>query len=222
MCIMGQNFEGVLTYSMTIEFSGNMEGVVPNVDVYKKKLKETASFSKETTYTYKGGDYRVDMVDTGTTMIYRNKENTIYTKERNYNKFIVTEADIDLEKQMFGALPDIAQVETDVTILGRKCNKVVISYRAGVYEYYYAKGFLKMDPVLYKGHTYNRWYEFLKISNALPLRIVKNTLGMSVIMDVVKIDTTEIDMKLFDIPKINLNKEMSRSVPENQKVYYID
>lgn len=218
----GQNFEGTLTYSTDISLSSKMKEMGLTKEILMDKMKEENSFSSKINYSYKSGNYLMEMVDNGTTSKYIGEKNTIYTRQKNDDLIIGVDAGIDLENEMFGTTPKIEIKETDVIILDKKCSKVVVTWKTGIYEYYFNSGFLKMDSNLYKNHKYDMWFEYLKISNALPLRIVKKTGGMMTLtMDLISINETQIDLKRFDLPKMKIDEEMSKYVPKNQTVYKI-
>lgn len=218
----GQNFEGTLTYTTSIELSEKMKKMGLTKEILMKKMEEENSFSSKINYSYKEDNYLIEMSDNGTSSKYIGEKNTIYTREKDDDLIVAIDASIDLENQMFGTTPKIEKMETDVIILDKKCNKVVVTWKTGVYEYYYNADFLKMDSNLYKNHKYDMWFEYLKISNALPLRIVKKTAGMMTLtMDLIDLKETNIGITKFDLPKMKLDKEMSKYVPKNQTVYKV-
>ena len=218
----GQNFEGTLTYTTDIELSEKMKEMGLTKEILMKKMEEENSFSSKINYCYKEGNYLIKMSDNGTSSKYIGEKNTIYTREKDDDLIVAIDASIDLENQMFGTTPKIEKKETDVIILDKKCNKVVVTWKTGVYEYYYNSDFLKMDSNLYKNHKYDMWFEYLKISNALPLRIVKKTAGMMTLtMDLIDLKEHNIDITEFDLPKMKLDKKMSKYVPKNQTVYKV-
>jgi hypothetical protein len=219
----GQNFEGTLSYKTDIELSDKMKKMGLTKEILMKKMQEENSFSSKINYSYKGNNYLIEMADNGTTSKYIGEKNTIYTREKDDDLIVAIDASIDLENLMFGTSPKIEKQETDVIILGKKCEKIVIIWKTGVYEYYYNSEFLKMSPELYKNHKYDMWFEFLNISKSLPLRIVKKVNGMMTIkMDLIDYNQTEIDSKNFELPKMKLDKELTKYVPtKNQKIYIV-
>ncbi len=221
--LLGQSFEGVLTYKTDIELSQKMKEMGLTKEIIMKKMKEENSFSDQIKYTYKGSNYLMQMLDNGTETKYIGEENTIYTREKDDDLIIAIDASIDLENQMFGTSPKIEKKETDVIILDKKCDKVIVTWKTGTYEYYYNSGFLKMDSDLYKNHKYDMWFEFLQVSRSLPLRIVKKVSGMMTItMDLIDVKEFKVDMAKFDLPKMKLDKEMSKYVAKNQVVYKVN
>ena len=221
--VFGQNFEGTLKYSVDIELSDKMKEMGLTKEILMKKLESDNSFSKEINYSFKNNNYLIETSNGSTSSKYLGDENTIYTRENNDDLMVAIDASIDTENQMFGTLPKIENIETDVIILGKKCHKVVVTWKAGVYEYYYNSNFLKMDANLYKNHIYDMWFEFLKTSNSLPLRIVKKTGGMmTIIMNLTSVNESKINDSKFKLPKMKLDKEMSKyTISKSQKIYKI-
>lgn len=219
-----QNFEGVLSYSMDFELLDQLKQMGVTKEVLAEKMKKENSFSKTINCSYKNQNYLIEMIDNGTRSIYLGEDNTIYTRGKNEDLVVAIDAGIDLENLMFGTKAKIENKETDVVILGKKCNKVVITGKAGVSEYYYNSDFLKIDPELYKNHKYDMWYEFLSISKSLPLRIVKEVKGMMKIkMELINYKEEEIDVENFILPKIKIDEELSKFVPtKNQKIYKVE
>ncbi|HAO13960.1 MAG TPA: hypothetical protein DDE71_00110, partial [Tenacibaculum sp.] len=95
---------------------------------------------------------------------------------------------------MLGTKPKEEFGETTIEVLGKRCKKVTIIWKAGQFEYYYNSEYLKMDSSLFLNYNYDGWYQFLKKSNSLPLRIVKKVGGMII--------TT---MDLIEVNEVNVN-----------------
>ena len=123
----GQNFEGTLSYSYDIELSIEMKETGLTKEILMKKMKEENSFSSQINYSYKENNYLVEMIDNGTISKYIGEKHTIYTREKDDDLIVASDASIDLENLMFGTSPQIEKKETDVIILGQKCDKVVIT-----------------------------------------------------------------------------------------------
>lgn len=123
---------------------------------------------------------------------------------------------------MLGTKPKEEFGETTIEVLGKRCKKVTIIWKAGQFEYYYNSEYLKMDSSLFLNYNYDGWYQFLKKSNSLPLRIVKKVGGMIITtMDLIEVNEVNVNDSVFELPKMKLDEELSELTPENQKVYKI-
>jgi len=81
---------------------------------------------------------------------------------------------------------------------------------------------LPVDPSLFSKHIYDGWAEFLKISNALPLKIVKTMKGMmTVTMSLISTKPEVIDEKLFLIPKLVPDKDLNIVKTANREIMRI-
>ena len=64
------------------------------------------------------------------------------------------------------------------------------------------------------------WSEYLKLSNSLPLKIVKRMDGlMTITMTLIEIKEHTVNDKVFKLPKLELSEEFVFS--EGNQVYYV-
>jgi hypothetical protein len=134
----------------------------------------------------------------------------------------VTDVSVDLEFQMTGNKPTIQKLDTIVEIDGRKCEIVRVQWKTGAYDYYYDSSFLKVDPKLFENHIYDGWADFLKISNSLPVKIVKSVKGLSTVtLTLIRNSEESIDPKLFEIPKLKPDKDLNLIKIGNRELFRI-
>ncbi|MDH7913039.1 hypothetical protein [Winogradskyella sp. SYSU M77433] len=211
-----QNFEGTLTYLNDVEIA---EKFSEQFGMTKEKLIETGQFFEEMEITYKDNNYLVSQSNSKTKVVYNPERNEILTIDRKSDLVTAIKAGIDLQTETRGISPKITVEDTEDMVMNIKCSKVVVEWEMGTYEYYFNSEYLKMDPELYSNHKYDMWSEFLKLSNALPLKIVKIIPNMMTItMTLNKIDEHSVNDKVFKLPKLKLSEEFT--IDKGNQVYY--
>lgn len=220
-----QSFEGTLKYTTDFQFSEKMEKMGVTREMIREKMQEEGTWSDTIRIIYKNGNYRTELNSNPRSWsIYKPESNKIYTFQEGEASGIctVTDAGADYESTLSGKLPRIEKQDTTVVINGRNCEVVTVKWKSGTYSYYYEKGYLQVDPKLFKAHIYDGWSEFLQLSGALPVRIVKEVNGMSTAtMDLVSATPETIDIKLFDIPKLKPDPELNMMKIGNREIMRI-
>jgi hypothetical protein len=211
-----QNFEGTLVYENDIEIA---EKFSKQLGMTKEKMMKSGQFFEETLTTYKDGNYLSKPNKGKIKIIYLSDRNEILTIDKKSELVPAIKAEIDLETELKEKSPKITVEETDEIILNIKCSKVIVEWETGTYEYFFNSDHLKMDSALYSKHKYDMWSEYLKISNSLPLKIVKRMDGMMTItMTLKEIKEHSVNDKIFKLPKLELSKEFN--VSKGNQVYY--
>lgn len=211
-----QNFEGTLVYENDIEIA---EKFSKQLGMTKEKMMESGQFFEETLTTYKDGNYLSKPNKGKIKVIYLSDRNEILTIDKKSELVPAIKAEIDLETELKEKSPKITVEETDEIILNIKCSKVIVEWETGTYEYFFNSDHLKMDSTLYSNHKYDMWSEYLKLSNSLPLKIVKKTNGMMTItMTLKEIKEHSVKDKIFKLPKLKLSKEFN--ISKGNQVYY--
>ena len=214
-----QNFEGVLTYKIDIEVSEKMKEMGMTKEIVIQTMKDSKTYFENIAYTYKNDSYCIDIKDVGTKSIYNAKDNKIYTIQKKEDIIVATDTSIDLEQTMTGKYPEIKEEKEETLIFKKPCRKISVIWGMGTYEYYYSSNFLKIDAELYKNHIYDGWYDFLKLSSALPVRIVKRQMGLTITLTLVSINEDKIHDRIFELPKMKLDKDMAEFAQKNQTIY---
>ncbi|GLB52600.1 hypothetical protein NBRC110019_16400 [Neptunitalea chrysea] len=217
-----QSFEGILSYSVDIELSAKMKEKGMTKETVMVIMDEDGGFPETINYKYKGGNYVLEVPKSGSKSIYIGAKNTLYSFSKDKPQLITaTDTSVNLEHLMYGINPSVTTEETDVIINGKTCKKIVISWSNGTYEYYYSDNYLSMDPALYKDFNYNMWNAYLKISKALPLRIVKKggDESITLIMNLETASYAKLDDAIFNLPAMRIDEELSAIMPSNQKTY---
>lgn len=154
--------------------------------------------------------------------VYRTDSNKVFTFQSSDSSNIceAVDAAIDQEQIMLGKAPKITLIDTMVMVNAIPCKIVRVKWKSGSYDYYFNAGTAKIDPTLYSKYVYEGWAEFVKLSGALPLKIVKTTKGvMSVSMTMIKLDPKPISDSLFNIPALSYDQDLN-ALPMPNKKYY--
>jgi hypothetical protein len=154
--VYGQTFEGKIVYRNTYKSH------LPNVsdELFTSMMGSTQE------YLIKGGNYLSRA--NGTVMqwqLYLNKDNKLYNKVSNSETVMWNDGSINTDS--------VLKVEVKkgvIEILGYKCDEVILTCKSGIQKYYFSPK-LGVDISLYSKHLYGNWYDYLKASKALPLKI---------------------------------------------------
>jgi hypothetical protein len=131
----------------------------------------------------------------------------------------VINASIDTEFAYTNKMPSVTKLDTSVTINNIKCNIVRVKWKSGTYDYYYNSAMLMVNPDFYTNHIYDGWYEFLKISKSLPIKIVKIANGMmTVTQTLITTKKDLIDDKLFQVPNLVSDKDLNSIKSPNREI----
>jgi hypothetical protein len=221
----GQSFEGTLTYVSELDISPKMTKMGVTKEMILDKMKQDGSWSDTIKTSYKQGNYFTLLSNNlKSRTIYKSDSNKIYSLQDGDASDIctVTDASIDLEFTMTGKLPTIEKLDTSATVEGVTCNIVRVKWKSGTYDYYYNSSKLIVDASLFAKHIYDGWTEYLKISNSLPLKIIKTTKGMMTItMTLVTSKAEVVNEKIFSIPMLISDNDLNIVKIANREVMRI-
>jgi len=221
----GQSYEGTLTYVADFEVSEKLVKMGMTKQILLDKMKSEGSWSDTIRVSYKQGNYYTLLNNNPKSWsIYKSDNNKIYSMQDGEASDIctVTDASIDLEFAMTGKMPTVEKLNTTVVVKGTSFSIVRVKWESGTYDYYYNQTMLTVDASLFAKHTYDGWAKFLKISNSLPLKIVKTTKGMmTVTLTLVSSKIKVIDEKLFSIPKLVPDKNLNIVKIANREIMRI-
>lgn len=221
----GQSFEGTLTYVANLEISEKFAKMGMTKQILLDKMKKDGSWADTIRTSYKQGNYYTLLNNNPKSWsIYKAETNKIYSMQDGEVSDIctVTNASIDLEFTMTGNMPTIEKLDTTAIVDGVNSNIVRVKWKSGTYDYYFNSTKLTVNPSLFTKHILDGWAEFLKISNALPLKIVKTTKGMMVItMTLVSSKADVVDGKIFSIPQLVADKDLNIVKVANKEIMRI-
>ncbi len=169
-----------------------------------EQLKNQDMFGDEMICKFKGGNYYyMWMPNCKSWSVYKNDSNRIYKFYKNTNICKTTDALIDIEAKYTGKNPEIIQLDTVVVVNGISCRIVRVKNGFTRFDYFYNSEILKTNPDLFVNHSCDGWFEFLKISKSLPLRIDKTMTGSITIRLIMKEYKEEkIEDNIFFIPNL--------------------
>lgn len=219
-----QSFEGRLVYQIDYSILGDslLGGISKNLLLENLKLEGNIP-TDTITYLYSSkGNYvsvsrynNVEFINT-----YLKKHNLIYTFTGDLSIVTAIDTSIDLEEKN-GNKPIIEILDIKEKIGKYECSIVQVRWKAGTYKYYFYEGLLKVNPELFKDYKYDQFYEFLKISKSLPLKIEKQINDFySITYKLYYYNEEKINYNIFDIPKMEEEKELSEMYP-NKRIFVI-
>lgn len=219
-----QSFEGKVEYVVITEILGDslFQGVSKKELV--EKLKSQGEIPIDTlNYIYsEKGDFvsiwkygDIDMISN-----YIKKDNLLYNFVGDLNVVSAIDVTIDLEEKL-GNPPVLKKLNHKEKVGDLECSIVEVRWKTGTYIYYFSNTILQVDSELFRGYNYDQFYEFLKISNSLPIKIEKITKDFFKTTYMLNSYTKQkVDKTIFTIPKMKEEKTMS-SMYKNKKFFII-
>ena len=226
--LFGQSFEGTIVYKIDYEFqiSEKLADMGITEEMMFEKMKKEGSFSDSVKTRYKDGNYiSYTNFSPQSWSIYKQITNKLYTFQDGEASDICTVTDVsfDLEYKLTRIKPKIEKLDTVVEVNGMKCEIVRVVWKSGTYDYYYNSSFLKLDAKLFENHIYDGWAGFLKISNSLPVKIVKSINGIGKVKyTLIRNFAETIDKSIFEIPKLVADKDLNLIKIKNREVMRIE
>lgn len=189
LAVLGQFFEGKITYSRTYKSE--------NPDITAQQMESVMGSVQE--YYIKRGSYK--SILNGTLMqwqSYRNKkENRMYTKVSNSEFAFWNDASINDN-------PVISfEINQGVTeILGYKCDELILNCKSGVQKYYFSSE-LGIDITSFEKHKFGNWYEVLRHTKSVSLKSSVEDNELLITMEMVATEIKEMKLKnrFFKLPK---------------------
>jgi len=226
--LFGQSYEGTLVYKTDFQFqiSEKMAKMGITEEMMEEKMKQDGSWTDSIKTSYKQGDYiTYTNFSPQSWSVYKQLTNKLYSFQDGEASDIctVTDVSIDLEFQMTGNKPTVQKLDTIVDIDGRRCEIVRVQWKTGTYDYYYDSSFLKVDSKLFENHIYDGWADFLKISNSLPVKIVKSVKSLATVsLTLIRHTEETTDRKLFEIPELIPDKDLNLIKVGNRELLRIN
>lgn len=207
-----QSFEGTLVYSMDFEVSENLAKMGLTKEMLKAEMEEDGSWSDFINITYKQGFYRQQSSSVfKTELIYRPDSNKLYTFQSGEAADICTVTDVskDLEFSMTGEMPTVKLLDSIVEYNDYKLKVVEVKWKTGKYYYLFTENHFKANPADYKGHIYDGFYEYLKLSEAYPIVIVREAgLTITITMSMVSFIEEKVSSDIFEVPQLKEDQEL--------------
>ncbi len=217
-----QSFEGTVIYKMDFEISEKLTKMGITKELLLEKMKSEGSWTDSMKVCYKEGDYYgLIGKKPKSWSFYNSKTNKIYSMTEGSDVCTVADASIDTEAAMGGEMPTVKKLDTTVVVNGITCDIVRIKWKNGTTDNYYNASKLIVDPKLYTKHIYEAWGEYLKISKALPVKIVKSVQGMTITMTLIAETEEPISDQLFTVPVLVADKDLNKIKIPNREMMRI-
>lgn len=182
---LAQDFEGKLTYSSTYKNK--------NPQVSDEQLTAMMGVSQE--YYIKEGNYKTVM--NGSLMewqLYINKENKLYTKVSSSPAALWNDGSINSD-----SIISVKLNKNTIEVLGYTCDELIFTCTRGIQKYYFNTS-LKVSPPVFENHKFGNWYDFVKRSNALPLKMIIDTPEMTISCEATQVTEIKLDASNFQLP----------------------
>lgn len=184
--VFGQPFEGKITYH------NSYKSKLPNVT----DQQFTSMMGSTQEYIIKGGNYRSSTNGTMFTwQLYLNSDNKLYNKMSNSETILWNDGSENKDS--------ILKVELNkqvVEILGYKCDELILTCKSGVQKYYFNSK-LGVDFSLFSNHLYGNWYDYVKLAQALPLKMVMEAEPFILTSMAIEVKEMKIDEKELKLPE---------------------
>ena len=185
-----KEFEGIINYKLVVK---NPTPELISDSLWTARVGKTTSIHK---YYYKGSNYK-NIIDGKELQIYKPKTNEIYNyrieKDTIFSNVLNTSKSIDSIKSM-------DRIDETENILGYECRKLVFKTKLSETTYYYSSK-LNIPAENYINHHYGNWYEYLKETNALPLKIVIKNRFLHMVITAIDIEQKKINLNEFKLPR---------------------
>lgn len=183
--VFGQSFEGKITYQ------NSFKSKLPNIT--DEQFNSMMGTKQE--YYIKGGNYK--SVTNGTFsqwQLYINKDNKLYNKMSNSEKILWDDGSVN-EDSIISFKVNKGAIE----ILNYICDELILTSKTETQKYYFNSK-LGVDTKLFANHKYGDWYDYLKLANALPLKMIID--NQQFIMESVAIEVSPMKLgdKEFQLP----------------------
>jgi len=184
--IFGQTFEGKIIYQ------NSYESKIPNMS--NEQL--TSMMGSIQDYIIKEGNYKSST--NGSMMqwqLYINNDNKLYSKMKNSDTIFWNDGATNTDEVLK------TEVNKEVTeILGYKCDEIILTCKSGVQKYYFNSK-VNVDAILFAKHLFGNWYDFIKISQALPLKSIIESPQFILISEAKEVKQMKFDDKEFQLPE---------------------
>ena len=184
--VFAQNFEGKITYQ------NSYKSKLPTV----KDEQFNAMMGTRQEYYIKGGNYK--SVSNGTFsqwQLYINKDNKLYSKMANSETILWNDANENNDSIIE------VQIHKGVTeIIDYKCDELILTCKTGTQKYYFNSK-LGVDTKIYANHKYGNWYDYLKLANAVPLKVIIDNQQFTMESVATVVNPLKLDDKEFQLPE---------------------
>lgn len=190
-----ENFEGILKFKIQyLDKTGEISE------------EESEEFmGNEQTFYLKGKKYKSEFNGKLKMTTYHEGRDTLFTKMNGVNALMYSLTNIDEEK-----IVSFEFKETDLTVLGYKCELLEVKTNKGFHQYYFNRD-LKSNPKNYENHKMGLWNFFTsKTGGALSIKSISDVEDFKASLELTSIERKKLDNTIFIKPKLPVVK-----MPEN-------
>jgi hypothetical protein len=197
------SFQGAILYVQRIQISSAFKKMGITEENMMDDLKKKGSWA-DTLYSFhRRGDYaRIGNNKEQYQKIYIADDNTIYIFSVMGNGICSVQEAVDLDLNGAPDKPTIMELDSAATIMGVPCKIMRMKWKISQIDYYYNDAHSQVNPDLFSRHSSEGLAEFTKRTKCLPLQIVTNTMGMTVIQTAVAVRPGQVDTDMFGVPEL--------------------
>lgn len=185
LSVSGQNFEGIITYKNTYKSK------LPNLD--DKQF--TAMMGTNQKFYIKGGNYKSVVNGTFSQwQLYTSKSNKLYSKLAVSDTIYWNDG-----SENDDSIINFQLTKNVIEILGYQCDELILTCKSGIQKYYFnAK--IGVNSELYRNMNYGNWHDYLKISHALPMKLILDSSQFTIESVATEVKPVKIEDKEFLLP----------------------
>jgi len=190
----------MLTLLSVVCFAQAFEGEIVYANTFKSKSmlvsddQITGMMGSQQKYFMKGAEYKSEMNGKMVQwQLYISKENKIYNKMSASETVYWNDASVNTDQVLKSELH-----KEVTTILGYKCDELVLTCKSGVQKYYFNSK-LGIDAKLFVNHKFGNWYDYVQKANAVPLKMIVDTDQFSMESVATEIKPAKLDDKFFTL-----------------------
>ena len=189
--LWNREFEGIALYN--IEIKNPVPSLISD-SIFYSKLKRIVSTQK---YYYKDKYYKSILDgDRLFYQIYSPKDSKLYSFYDKSDTASVSDCKHNEEKITETILED-----SDTIIYNIMCKKVTFKLNSGgEMIFFFNPYYFKLNPEKFKGHKLGFWYDYLKVSNSLPIKYIIKKPFLNMEVTLVDVTMRNISEKEFAIP----------------------
>ena len=197
----------LLSVSLSTFSQEYFEGILKFKSEFKDKTgqmtdEEAKQFlGTEITYYLKGDHYNSSMNGFLKMKTYYNGRDTIYLNMQGNNNLLYTLSSKEEEKIISYEFKN-----TDIVILGYKCELLEVNTNKGFHKYYFNRN-IKLNPEDYKNHKAGLWHFFLeKTGGAIALKTSGDWKDSYNAIEIISIERKQLDKSIFKKPNLPIVK----------------
>jgi hypothetical protein len=198
-----QSFQGAILYVQSIKVSSSYKKMGITEEMLIEEMKKKGSWA-DTLYSFhRLGNYaRIGNNKEQLQKIYNPEDNTIYSFSVMGDGICSVQEAVDLNLNGTPDKPTVIELDSAATIMGLPCKIIRMKWKISQIDYYYNATKAQVNPALFSQHSSEGLAEFITRTKCLPLQIVSNTMGMTVVQTAAEIRPGKVDTDMFGVPEL--------------------